>query len=157
MTNRELANQEAKIRVLIRTTREATDGEIELQSHWAKYLCILVAGFVENTLQILYSDYVLRSTLTPVARFAVGVIRSIQNPRPKRFVEVASGFKEEWGTQLEAFLDLDGRGDAFNSVMQARHQIAHGKNSDISLARVSDYFEKIVQVANFVERQISES
>ena len=154
MMNQELVKQEAKIRALVRMTRQATDGDMELQSHWAKYLCVLVAGFAENALQVLYSDYVSKSTPAPVARFAIGRIKTIQNPRPNRFVEIASGFKEEWGVQLDAFFQLDGRDDAVNSIMQARHQIAHGKNSDISIARVSEYFEKIVEVANFVERQI---
>lgn len=154
MRNLELNKQENRIRMLIHDTGIATDGDLELQSHWAKYLCVLVAGFIENSVQVLYSEYVSKSTPTPVAKFAIENIKGIQNPRPKRFIEIATGFKQDWGTALEAFFELEGRKEAINAIMSARHQIAHGKNSDISIHRVSDYFDKVVEVAEFIEKQL---
>ncbi|MGO8698076.1 MAG: HEPN domain-containing protein [Limisphaerales bacterium] len=77
-------------------------------------------------------------------------------PHAKRFVEIATGFKEDWGIQLQSFIELDGRDEAINAIMTARHLIAHGKNSDISVYRVSAYFDKSVKVAEFIESQLLE-
>jgi hypothetical protein len=155
MRNHELAKREAAIRALIHDTGVATAGDLELQSHWAKYLCVLVAGYTESALHLLYASYVDKCTPVPVAKFATQKIKELQNPRPNRFVEVARAFKEDWGAKLEEFIALDGRHEAINAIMTARHLIAHGKSSDISVHRVSEYFDKSVKVAEFIESQLS--
>jgi hypothetical protein len=154
MRNAELAKQESAIRRLIRDTSAATGGDLELQSHWAKYLCVLVAGYVENCLQVLYGSYVNKCAPAPVARFAVKKLKALQNPQAQRFIEVANGFKEIWGAELQKFVQTDGRDEAIKTIMLARHSIAHGKNSDVSVHRVLEYFDKCVEVAEFVEGQL---
>src|SRR5207253_249421 len=101
----------------------------------------------ENSLQVLYSTYVNKCTSEPVAKFASSKIKQIQNPRPARFFEIATGFKKDWGTNLEIYVALEGRYEAINAVMDNRHLIAHGKDSNITVHRVSEYFDKIVKVA----------
>lgn len=39
--------------------------------------------------------------------------------------------------------------------MKNRHAIAHGKNTSISVAQVEKYFEKCVEVIDFIENQCS--
>ena len=31
--------------------------DIDLQAHWARYLCILVSGFLENSISTIYIEY----------------------------------------------------------------------------------------------------
>lgn len=154
MRNANLSKQEATIRALIKSTRSATGGDLELQSHWAKYLCVLVAGYVENAAQVLYTTYVLKIAPAPVANYASSRLKQIQNPKPARLIEIATGFNKDWGVSLKTFLDLEGRKEAVNAVMDNRHLIAHGKNSDITVHRISKYFDRIVEVAEFIENQL---
>jgi hypothetical protein len=154
MRNAELSKQATTIRDLIKNTSAATGGDLELQSHWAKYLCVLSVGYVENATQVLYSNYVLKITPEPVAKFAISKIKRIQNPKSGRLVEIATSFNKDWGTNLDTFIALDGRLEAINAVMDNRHLIAHGKTSDITVYRISKYFDKIVQVAEFIENQL---
>ena len=59
---------------------ETFTGDIELQSHWARYLCILVAGFIETSIRGILSEY-SRSKATPqVANYAEHQLRFFQNP-----------------------------------------------------------------------------
>jgi len=37
--------------------------------------------------------------------------------------------------------------------MNNRHQIAHGKSSGITIARVRSYLDKAEEVLNFIEKQ----
>ena len=62
-------------------------------------------------------------------------------------------FKREWGEELSAFADEEGRKEAIDSIMSNRHRIAHGKNSDVSMAKIKDYLRKSIQFIEFVEQQ----
>ena len=153
MRNRELDRQLQAIHSLFQRTRTACGDDVEMMSHWAKYLCVLCAGFLENALTAVYSDHCRRAASVPVANFATRSLEQISNPKTARFLEVAGRFKPAWRDDLEAFVNDDGRGDAINSIMANRHRIAHGQRSDITMARVSDYFTRAVRVVEFIEDQ----
>ena len=155
MKNRELARQIQTLRHLISRTTELS-GEIELQAHWAKYLCVLVAGFLENALSELYRDYCARNASSRVSRFAARTLKRVQNPKTGTFVEVTSAFDVTWAAALERFIEEDGRKEAIDSIMTNRHLIAHGKSSDITIARVDAFFRKSVDVVTFLERSIEQ-
>lgn len=153
MQNQELSRQLQRLRILIQKTRTVSADDFELQSHWGRYLCILVAGFLENALTEIYTEYVKQSASQPIADFAAAVLARIQNPQAQRFLETARAFQKRWGEELEAFMDQDGRKDALDSIMANRHLIAHGKDSGITVARVNAYLEKCVEVIEFIEVQ----
>lgn len=153
MINVELNRQLRQLRELISKTSAASSSNLELQAHWARYLCVLVAGLFENAVQSLYGDFVSGAASEPVARFAVSSLGRITNPKAGRFVEIARSFKESWASALESFLRENGRGDAIDSIMANRHQIVHGGYSGITVARVADYLQKGLEVLEFIENQ----
>jgi len=153
MRNRELTRQLQKLRALAKKAGDSSLSDLELQAHWAKYLCVLVAGFLENSLVEIFSEFVSAASSPAVARFATSRLENIQNPKAQRFVEVSGAFDESWGPELEAFLADNGRKDAIDSIMSNRHLIAHGSSSGITLARVNQYLDKCVEVVDFIETQ----
>jgi hypothetical protein len=124
-----------------------------MQSHWARYLCVLTAGFAENIVRLIYSRYISKTANAATARYAVAQIDQLQNPKATRFIDVARAFNEGWGRDLEAFLEDNFRKDAINSIMSNRHLIAHGKSSSITISSVQQYLTRIVEVARFIETQ----
>ena len=142
MRNAELIRQIAAIRLLVKKSSAATAVDLELQAHWARYACVLAAGLLENAIVDLYSDFVGRNAQKPVADYATVQIAKIQNPKTNRFVEVARSFKSSWADDLEKFVEQNGRKEAIDAIMANRHQIAHGKDSSITVARVSVYLDK---------------
>lgn len=155
MKNAEIARQLSAIRALIKKSSVATAGDMELQAHWARYVCVLSAGLLENTIVDLYSDFVGRNAHKPVADYAAVQIAKIQNPKTQRFIDVARSFKDSWADDLEKFVEQDGRKEAIDAIMANRHQIAHGKDSNITVARVSDYLNKAEAVMKFIEKQLA--
>ena len=153
MKNAEIWRQLQSLRALIAKAGKSTC-DIELLSHWARYFCVLAAGLLENALTGLYTEYVTRTAAGPVASYAKSRLITIQNPKADRFVEVARSFDPLWALSLEQFLADDGRKDAVDSIMSIRHQVAHGKNAGITLARISDYLERAVEVIEFIEGQV---
>ena len=58
MKNQEVSRQLQRLQSLIKRTNAASRGDIEMQAHWAKYLCVLSAGFLENALKEIYAEFV---------------------------------------------------------------------------------------------------
>lgn len=48
---------------------------------------------------------------------------------------------------------MDGRKDKIDSVMNLRHQIAHGKSTGITLAKLKEYFHCAKDVIEFIRRE----
>lgn len=153
MENQEVSRQLQRLRDLFTKTSEACGSNIEMQSHWAKYLCIRVAGLLENALTEIYKSFVISAAPTPIANFAGRQLDKIQNPKTPKFIEAARSFKLAWGEELEQFVADNGRREAINSIMDNRHLIAHGGDSAITVARLKDYMDKAIEVLEFMEQQ----
>lgn len=154
MRNPKLSLQLQKITQLLRRTDSATS-DFDLQGHWGRYTCILVAGFLENSLQIIYSDFASQSSSEQVARYVSARLRGVRNPNAARFAQVAGQFNPGWQEELEEFLSGDGeiRKNAIDSIMSVRNQIAHGGTTGITVQRVREYLERSVEVIEFIEDQ----
>lgn len=153
MQNRELTRQLQKLRQLIKKAMLACGEDLELHAHWGRYMCVLVAGFLENAITEAYTDFARNAASEHVARFAEAALAQIQNPKADRFVRTAAAFKPAWGDDLEKFLKQNDRKDAIDSIMNNRHLIAHGQDSNITVARVNNYLDKCVEAIEFIETQ----
>ena len=154
MNNVELKRQLQRLKHLLDRARDI-DADFELQGHWGNYMCVLVAGFLENCLKELYGDRARRSASPEVASFVLRTLERIQNPNARRFVEVASAFSTEWGRDLESHLGEDDgrRKGAVDSIMSNRHLIAHGKNTSVSVGRIREYLAPSLEILEFIETQ----
>jgi len=153
MKSAELNRQHQKLTALFNKVNTACGADLELQAHWARYICILSAGFLENSISEIYGEYVKQSSSPHVANYCKHTLSKVKNPNVERFLQVAGGFKNVWRSDLEAYLQIDGRGDAINSIMSNRHLIAHGNSSGITLTRIKEYLGKSVQVLEYIEQQ----
>ena len=157
MRNQTLNSQFQALDNLLDRTHFASNGDIELMGHWGRYLCVMAAGFLENSLQVLFSEYVHRRANDQVYRFAKNRLDNILNPKAERFVETARYFDREWASRLSDYLEEDDgvRKGAVNSIMSNRHRIAHGETSQISVGQVRQYWHQCVQVVDFIENMLS--
>lgn len=153
MENWALKKELHRIRDLLSKTTAASAGDLELQAHWARYICILAAGFLENAIKIIYVEFVKQITPEPVASYTCQRLSKIQNPNTPRFLNLAGAFKDQWRDELEKYVDEGGRREAIDSIMNNRHQIAHGRNVGITIAQVSNYLTRSVEVIEFIETQ----
>ena len=153
MHSRKLHARLQRLNALIEKTTPASGDDLELQSHWGRYLCVLVAGFMENAIGEVYAEFAHKGGNELVANFVSIHVLKIQNPKAQRFIETAHAFKTEWGHELEKFLDQNGRKDAIDAIMNNRNLIAHGENAGISVVQVKQYLEKCIEVVEFLEVQ----
>lgn len=153
MKLKNLASQHQRIIWLLRQANSLPAEQLELRAHWARYICVLASGFLENSLKELYSHYARSSSAPAIGNYVELQLDRIQNPKSSGFIETAQSFNKQWASDLNSFLDEDGRREAIDAIMANRHQIAHGKDSGITLARVSDYLAKSVRTIEFIENQ----
>ena len=57
-----------------------------LQSHWARYLCILVSGFLESSVRIIYREYAKNKAIQQVGNFVEGKLEDFQNPKMEKII-----------------------------------------------------------------------
>ena len=142
------------MRDLIDRTGDATQ-DINLQAHWGRYLCVMVAGFLEYGLQTIYTDFVEGSSSPRSARFASRSIRRISNPNAERFLQIAGAFDPRWREELREFFlsDSDRAMSAVNSIMSARNRIVHGGSAQVTVSSAREYLNQSVKVLEFIENQ----
>ena len=155
MKSVELSRQTAALRQLIkRVGHDPSTRALEMQGHWARYVCVLTSGYVENVVRDIYGQYIRKNSYSgPVIRYTTRQLDGIQNPRPEKLVQIAAAFDPNWGRALESYLNHNYRSDAVNAIMTNRHLIAHGRSSNITVGQISLYLGKVVEVAEFMEAQ----
>ena len=117
MQNREIKRQIQSLKSLMDKVNYSSVNDIELQSHWARYICILSAGLLENAIYEIYGDFARRVSAQPVANFTTHTLKSVYNPNADKLTQIARSFKPEWASELENFLDSEGRKEALNSIV----------------------------------------
>ena len=154
MSNIELVRQSKKISDLLAKTSAASVTDPELQAHWARYICILVSGFLENSIELLYAEYARKTSGPAVYRYVSKQLGWVTNPNEEAILQIAGSFNNDWRIELVTFLDSDGRKEAINGIINTRNQIAHGRDTGISIVILRDYFAKAVSVVDFIEKQL---
>jgi hypothetical protein len=89
----EIQRQKQRLDELFDSARKLSD--VELQSHWSRYLCILVCGFLENSVELCLSEYGKKRSDPAVSNFVSAKLRGFQNPRMSAITELLGAFKPE--------------------------------------------------------------
>jgi len=125
--------------------------DVELQSHWSRYLCILVSGFLENSVELCLSEYSKRRSDPAVANFVSARLRGFQNPKMSAITELLGAFKPEWKSELEA--STQGQlSDSVNSIVGNRNRIAHGESVSLSMSSLKAYYRDATTVVALLEK-----
>ena len=124
----------------------------ELLSHWARYLCVLVSGWLEMSVYEIYSEYVQKRSSENVSRYVSRRLRKFQNPKMNNILSLTSDFCSEWRDALQQCTDGEIK-DAVDSIVANRHLIAHGESCNISYERLKEYYERAVRAIRILESQ----
>ena len=123
----------------------------ELLSHWAKYLCVLICGFIENSVELCLVEYCKKRGDENVNNFVSTQLKSFQNPKMGKILELFGSFSKTWETELKT--DTEGRIlDAVNSIVANRHMIAHGGTSHLSMSSLQGYYGDVVRAVEIMRR-----
>ena len=120
------------------------DNEDIMKSHLAKYFCILVSGYIENSIKELINNYHNKTCKKETVKFVSSKIRNLTNLDDSKIVAFLQSFSDNWAQKY-----LESRTDemeaALNTIYAQRNKIAHGdaSNSNITYNFISDYYEAV--------------
>lgn len=124
----------------------ASISNMNMQGEWAKYLCVLASGYLESSLRIMILDYISHNSSPKIQNFNEPQINNLTNCKHGKIVKILEQFDTNWSTtfitEIEAKSRITGEiKDCIDSLVQNRHDIAHGKNVGVGYVRVKTYFE----------------
>jgi RiboL-PSP-HEPN len=147
---KELDAQRKRLDALFEKASDLSN-DAELLSHWAKYLCVLVCGFLENSVEMCLAEYCKKRGDENINNFVSTELRSFQNPRMGKIVELFGSFSKTWEEDLKN--ESAGRiSDAVNSIVANRHMIAHGGTSQLAMSSLKGYYADVVRAVEIMRR-----
>ncbi len=149
--NRELLGLKQRTKNLVDRI-DSFNGDSEIQADLAKYLCVSVSGFLENSLRLIYSEYCQSKSHPNVGNYADNQLGGFQNPNMEKILTLAGSFCPQWRIALEEFVK-DSIRVSVDSVVANRHLIAHGESVGITIRIVKRQYEDILRLVTFIENQ----
>lgn len=152
MKNIEIVRYQQRLDALFEKVKDISD--LELQSHWARYLCILVSGYLETSVRAIYGEYTSKRADENVANYVSSRLGSFQSPKMGNILELTRAFSRQWAEELENATEGELK-ESVDSIVANRHNIAHGRDVGISYVTIREYYQNAVKVVELIEDQCS--
>lgn len=136
---------DAALRVL-----NANTPDLEFQADVAKHLCVLVSAFLENSIRYILADYVRSRSSATVAAYVEERLDYFYNAKMTKILELVGSFDSSWRAALESAIDTDLK-DAADTIVENKNLVAHGKDSQITLARIKQYYGRALDLLEHIE------
>lgn len=127
----------------------------ELQAQWARYLCILVSGFLEVSVRAIYGEYARNKAVPYVANFVDSQLEFFRNPKMGSILDLTGAFSREWEEKLRDATEGQLK-TAVDSVVANRHRISHGEDVGITYTRIKEYYASVLKVVEIIDEQCNE-
>jgi hypothetical protein len=131
---------------------KAFSGDPELQSHWAKYLCVLINGFLEVSVRSIYGHYARTKAAPFVANYVEKQLKDFQNPKMGKILDLTKSFNAQWEIDLKIATEGE-RKDSIDSIVDNKNRIAHGEWVGITYATIKRYYINALSVVELIEQQ----
>lgn len=149
-----VATLRAKLDATFTRIGSLSTGDLEVHSDFARYLCVLVSGFVETALSELAAEHCRKRSAPTVSNYAQSQLARLQNVKTERLLQLMGSFDPKMRVEIETFIDGP-RKDALDSVVDLRNKIAHGESVGVTYIRIKDYYKRISEIIDFVEAKLS--
>ena len=126
--------------------------DLRLQAHWARYLCILVSGFIETSTRSILVEYTRIHSSPNVTSYIEKQLEYRTNLNMQRLLELLGAFNSEWRTKLDSSVTEEMKA-TIDGIVANRNLIAHGENVGISFVRIRDCYQNAIAVIELIEEQ----
>ena len=123
--------------------------DLELQADFARYLCVLVSGYIERAVVALVREHAQQKGAPTLQRFVEQQTKTFANPKVVRVQELLGSFDQNWQQDLKDSLDDEQR-DAVNSIVALRNTIAHGGSVGLTYSNIRKYYQQAQHVIDRV-------
>jgi hypothetical protein len=127
----------------------SASGDAELLSDFARYLCVLVAGFLEQAVIEIALEHVRSHSQSSVQRHVENRLRRFTSANTDHIIQLFGSFDSDWRIDLEGYL-IDEYKDAINGVVDLRHSVSHGRYVGVTMASVQNYYDRVKRVVEHI-------
>ena len=131
--------------------RRIDHSELELRADFARYLCVLVSGFLEQSLRNATAEFARKRAKPVISNYVVKVTGRITNLNTNKLRDHLVSFDPSWQEKLDALIDDEAK-DAIDSVVALRHRIVHGQSADVTVERIDRYYREITRAVTAIQR-----
>ena len=130
---------------------DALTEDAELLSHFARYLCVLVSGFLEQAVVELIMEHVRQRSAPSVQSHVEAQLRRFTNAKSQKLIELMGSFDQDWHREMQSYL-VDDKKDAVDSVVDLRNTISHGRSVGVTINRIRDYYKRVNSVIDHIDQ-----
>ena len=131
------------------------DINIESHSHNAKYLAVLVSGYLEQAVKELLLGFASQGSRPQISRYIEETWPISRNMNTKSIQEILYQFNSSWAEKFINWLEeAENRKGDINSIVTWRNSIAHGQESNttgVTLVSVKAKFVTVKSLIGFIE------
>lgn len=131
----------------------------ESQAHNAKYLAVLISGYLEQSIKELLLHYASQGGNPQLSRYIEQTWPISKNMNANNIKTILHQFNTTWGDEFLTWLEeSDIRKTNINSVVRWRNSIAHGQESNttgVTLPSVRAAFSIITDLVLWIENKVA--
>jgi len=124
------------------------------RAHIANYACVLLSGLLETAIRERLAMHCEAKASPTIANFVKSQLEKFQSPGPENITQLLNTFDPNVGDRLEVLWAGEIK-DAIGSIVGNRHLIAHGRDTTLTLNRVSEWFNSARKFINFLEGEFA--
>ena len=117
----------------------------ELQGVLARYACVLANGYLEASCREILVAYCNVQAAPTINRYVQKRLSRFRVPNVERILQLIGDFDPDRRQRFEDELDSRLR-DGINSIYAHRNNIAHGRQSNISVGQIQQYYSAAKEV-----------
>jgi hypothetical protein len=126
----------------------------EVLSHYARYLCVLVAGFAEQSTKELLSEFARNQSSARVHRYVANQLKLIWGLDVVKLQRLVEAIDPAWWEDLKD--NHPEELDALASVAGLRNQIAHGGDAGVTISTMRTYADHINRLMRSLSRTLGD-
>jgi len=123
--------------------------DLELSADFARYLCVLVSGFLEQAVIEILFEYTRQRSAESIQRYVGSKLRRFTTANAQNVTDLVGSLDPDWQVDLRAYL-VDEHKDAVDSVVNIRHAVAHGRFVGVTMASVNRYYQRVKEVVDHI-------
>lgn len=131
--------------------------EFEVKAHWAKYVCVLVSGYLEQALKEILLEHAASNSQSRIIRYVTETWPNSKNMKCDNIDEILRQFDLGWSDKFQEWISSQERKKEVNEIIAWRNNIAHGKEAstnNVTINSVSTKFKVACELIDFIESEV---
>lgn len=137
---------------------QRTPEDPEEQSHLAKYLSVLISGYLEQSVKEILLEFTDSHGAVPLGHYIQATWPESRNMKTSNIKDMLEQFDHSWGAAFNEWLAAnDQYKSEINSLIGGRNDVAHGKEANttnITLRSTRQRLQISFDVIDFLENLV---